>query len=959
VGITKHNRVIVASVLASLIFSSFMLFSDSAISIVGASDSTVNAAMDYGDLLQYEWPQIHGDPGFTRFSEGPAPEAPDILWKTTIKGIESYVTAFNGKVFVTTATDVIALDKDTGTTIWNTTLPDRQRWPAVFKIDETRLVIGKHCLETETGDILWTSEDFSAKVSYWAESVYSPEEKLFFTQGESTVQAWDFSDPSEPPTLEWETYIPGSTASGTGIQYGDGKVFTGSFEPHQMALDAKTGGVLWDTETKGAMSFSGSYYEGKLLKAGEHDNTFYCFDAETGNILWEFNPGTHFGYWVSGSAVAYDRVYELNKDGNLYALDVNTGQLMWKHEGPGYFFWPGWPVVAEGKVYATTGQRVSSDPYTMEYSESEFACLDAFTGELVWKLPIEAHTPRESVAIAYGNLYLIPGYIEENMMDTYVTPDEIWAIGAKPWSMWRRDPEHSATGQSGPAELTLRWKFTTSGGIISSPSIVDRRVYVGSQDKNVYCVDARSGRLLWKFTIGARIKSSPAVVDGRVYIGPDDGYVYCLDAYNGSLVWQRYAGGYIEAHFDANSRFLSSPAVVGGRVYVGSLDTNVYCLDANNGNITWTYKTGGYITSSPAVADGAVYIISQEHSSAGIYKLDAQNGDQIWKLEIPYELTAERGTDMHISPTVADGMVFLASNKDKYHGINATTGNIEWTYNVTKGTESSGGFLVGSITHHDGKLFLVDQFFITCLNATTAEVNWKSWLGGEIYISPAYADGKIYAATDRRSIYVLNATNGDRLSWFGTGSNSWSSPSIYEGRVYIGNQDWNLYCLDDSPVINGQITAGLDEDVVETGESITGSGQLTPGIAYAPITVTFVKSDGTVDNMQVTAQNDGTFSFNYTSDVVGNWTISVWCSGTAYIMQGVDLPLGVVEPQEPPVEQETEPQEKEQLPPEQDSGMPTEYFIVAVATVIIAVIVVAAYVFIKRRNRSSPVLISG
>ena len=364
--IPKLSYAIVAAVLASLlILSSFMMFLDA------SNVSTLNVATDYGDLLQYEWPQIHGDSTFSRFSAGPAPEAPDILWKTAIKGIESYVAAFNGKVFVATTTNVIALNKDTGTIVWNTTLPSRQRWPAVFKIDDNRLVIGKHCLETETGEILWTSDDFSAKVSYWAEGVYSPEEKLFYIQGESSVQAWDFSDPSEPPPLAWETHIPGSTSSGTGIQYGDGKVFPGSFEPHQMALDAKTGNVLWDTETKGAMSFSGSYYKGKLLKAGEHDNIFYCFDAETGNILWEFNPGTQFGYWVSGSAAAYDRVYELNKDGNLYALDVNTGQVMWKYEGPGYIFWPGWPVVGDGKVYATTGQRVSSDPYTMEYSESE------------------------------------------------------------------------------------------------------------------------------------------------------------------------------------------------------------------------------------------------------------------------------------------------------------------------------------------------------------------------------------------------------------------------------------------------------------------------------------------------------------------------------------------------------------------------------------------------------------
>jgi outer membrane protein assembly factor BamB len=936
-----------------IVFILFLLMASlSLLTFPTSSQSTITSATD---LLQYEWPQIHGDPTFSRFSVGPAPESPDILWKTSVEGIESYVVAFNGKIFVTTDTNVIALNKDTGVVEWNTTLSDRQRWPAVFKIDETRLVIGEYCLETETGEILWISDDFSAKVSYWAEGVYSPEEKLFYIQGESAIQAWNFSNPSKPPTLEWETHIPGSSSGGTGIQYGDGKVFPGSFEPHQMALDAKTGNVLWDTETKGSMTFSGSYYNGKLLKAGEHDNTFYCFDAGTGKILWEFNPGTQFGYWASGSAVAYDRVYELNKDGYLYAINVNTGQLAWKYEGPGYLFWPGWPVVADGKVYATTGQRVSSDPYTMEYSESEFVCLDAFTGHLIWKLPIEAHAPRESVAIAYGNLYLIPGYIEENMMNSYITLDEVWAIGSKSWPMWRRNPEHTATGQSGPANLNLRWKFTTSGGVTSSPSVVDGRVYVGSQDKNIYALDARSGRLLWKFATGFRVKSSPAVFDGKVYIGPDDGYVYCLDAYNGRVIWQREAGGYIEAHFDANTKIRSSPAIEGGRVYVGSLDTNVYCLDANSGNVDWTYKTEGYITSSPAVADGAVYIISQEPTSAGLYKLDAYNGSRIWKLEIPYILTSERGTDMHVSPTVADGMVFAAANKDEYYGINATNGSIEWTYVTMKGTEM-GGFLVGSMAYHDGNLFLVDMFFITCVDAKSGEPLWKSWLGGEIYTSPTYADGKVYASSDRRSIFMLNSTNGDRLSYFGTGSNSWSSPTIYEGRVYVGNNDWNLYCFDDSSVMNGQIFMELDKDKVLIGESITGRGQITPEIAYAPIIVTFIKSNGTIENLEVQALKDGDFSFTYTTDMLGIWTVSIYCSGATYIMQSPDITVEVIESQESPPEQE--PTNSGGLPPDNQGNL-VIYVIIAGPTITVIVLVIIAHLFIRKKTTKTRPLTSG
>jgi outer membrane protein assembly factor BamB len=235
--------------------------------------------------------------------------------------------------------------------------------------------------------------------------------------------------------------------------------------------------------------------------------------------------------------------------------------------------------------------------------------------------------------------------------------------------------------------------------------------------------------------------------------------------------------------------------VVGGKVYVGSLDTNVYCLDNSDGKVVWTYKTDGYITSSPAVVDGAVYIVSQEPESGALYKLDASDGSFIWKRELPYEMVLTGGTDMHASPTVADGMVFASSNVKEYYGINAATGSIEWTYR----TAAAGEFIICSPVYKDGKLFIVDHFSIVCADAKTGSAVWSTYLGEELYISPSYADGKLYVVTDQRSVYVLNATDGEKLGVFGTGSNSWSSPTISEGRVYVGCNDWNVYCLAEYP----------------------------------------------------------------------------------------------------------------------------------------------------------------
>jgi outer membrane protein assembly factor BamB len=118
---------------------------------------------------------------------------------------------------------------------------------------------------------------------------------------------------------------------------------------------------------------------------------------------------------------------------------------------------------------------------------------------------------------------------------------------------------------------------------------------VGSDDNDVYALNAATGSLLWKFTTGAQVVSSPAVVEGVVYIGSFDSNVYALDAETGTSIWNYTTGPAI----------VSSPAVVEGVVYVGSADSKVYALNAATGQLLWSAMIGptGYgVNSSPAVS---------------------------------------------------------------------------------------------------------------------------------------------------------------------------------------------------------------------------------------------------------------------------------------------------------------------------------------------------------------------
>jgi outer membrane protein assembly factor BamB len=52
-------------------------------------------------------------------------------------------------------------------------------------------------------------------------------------------------------------------------------------------------------------------------------------------------------------------------------------------------------------------------------------------------------------------------------------------------------------------------------------------VYVGSNDNNIYALNARTGAKLWSYATGGPVGSSP-VADGVVYVGSRDGNVYAF-----------------------------------------------------------------------------------------------------------------------------------------------------------------------------------------------------------------------------------------------------------------------------------------------------------------------------------------------------------------------------------------------------------------------------------------------
>jgi outer membrane protein assembly factor BamB len=396
------------------------------------------------------------------------------------------------------------------------------------------------------------------------------------------------------------------------------------------------------------------------------------------------------------------------------------------------------------------------------------------------------------------------------------------------WPQWRADPTHSSSAEVGPSNLSLAWKFQTEGSVISSPSIEDSIAYVGSTDGYLYALDAWNGDLIWKYKTGDLIESSPAVANGKVYTGGDDGYVYCLDAYTSVLQWKTFVNGNLPFTF-GTVVLKSSPAVVesmgGTVVYIGSLDGYLYAIDADNGDINWKTKALGPIESSPAYFNGAVYFTAEEPNIGALYKLDAASGEQLWKKEILYEYQFTGGNQMLGSPSVADGKVFAPASLRAYYAFDVASGEQVWQFTEPNAME----FIASSPLYVDGQLFIINKFSITSLDADTGKEIWSSFTGDELYTSLSYADGKLYLMTSQRHIFILDAANnGTKLASFEMPSASWSSPSLANGRLYIGCNDWNVYCFEDNII-----------STIQTNPTPTQTNNLaTPLIAFIIIVVT-------------------------------------------------------------------------------------------------------------------------
>ena len=218
------------------------------------------------------------------------------------------------------------------------------------------------------------------------------------------------------------------------------------------------------------------------------------------------------------------------------------------------------------------------------------------------------------------------------------------------------------------------WTAATGDDVSSSPTIAGNSVYVGSHDGYVYAFDLATGSRRWRaYTSTDGVDSSPAVSGGTVFVGGRDGYMYAFNTSTGARRWRSVPFSGV----DQGGGIESSPAVAGGLVYifVRDLTSNpaVVAFDAATGVVRWSAPVhSDVVTSSPAVANGTVYVghgsfVGGGFFSGGIIALDALTGEEKWRFAGAQDYVTS-------SPAVAAGVVYVLSWDGRLFAVDATTG---------------------------------------------------------------------------------------------------------------------------------------------------------------------------------------------------------------------------------------------------------------------------------------------
>ena len=208
--------------------------------------------------------------------------------------------------------------------------------------------------------------------------------------------------------------------------------------------------------------------------------------------------------------------------------------------------------------------------------------------------------------------------------------------------------------------------------------------------------------------------------------------------------------------------------------------------------VIWRHMLGGESTiASAAVGEGLIVVTN----SSSLVALDQATGDERWQVAI---------VASYSTPIIYSGKVYIGTVGDGLKAFDVANGAEVWTFRtgaIATNPEIPADDIESSPVIVDGTLFIGGGYYggLFALDPETGVEKWRFDTHGETWASPAVADGVVYIPTQGlrdaypddptpSALYAVDAKTGEQIWSFplGPSDSSYSTPAVSDGLVVFG-----------------------------------------------------------------------------------------------------------------------------------------------------------------------------
>jgi outer membrane protein assembly factor BamB len=351
----------------------------------------------------------------------------------------------------------------------------------------------------------------------------------------------------------------------------------------------------------------------------------------------------------------------------------------------------------------------------------------------------------------------------------------------------------------------LQPAFTVQAGRGSSltarlaapPIVANGRVYVIDTLGAVRAFDAKTGGQVWasqtpdvKGNEDALYGGGIAYDNGRIFATNGLGFVSALSEENGGIAWQVRPGGPLRG----------APTVANGAVYVISQDNQIYSLKEEDGSTNWSQPAsleiaGIFGAASPAVGQGTVVA---GFSSGELNAYRYENGRQVWQDQLQrtsISTSVSSLTDIDADPVIDNGQVFAIGAGGRMVGLDLNSGQRLWELNISGiSTPWVAGDWVFVVTSEDKLLCIYRQNgHIRWINQLPQYQKPKSKKGDIEYSGPVLAGGRLILTSSTGQVIQVDPATGNFQSQFGVGASVSLPPVVAGSMLYVFDDQAKLH----------------------------------------------------------------------------------------------------------------------------------------------------------------------